>query len=640
MVAIRGQMNDSFDRSSSSMRTVDNNGVTLPDLLQALLGVDFVPYLSPLEQTIPCVEKREEESLRESSSLATFPCTLERDDTLDSSLERSESIAVESIFSIDTPPAEYVEQQSAAAVITPPSKSHSKKHTRGKLSSIFKGIKRGVTPKGSSANDHTKQGFHEEKTPKRTGRRDASPPVIVAAEKTPVVVVGDTTACSCCCSVSELLSKLQTHIGDVQREAAVVKRQAAAIERRMSTLHAETARLRQALEGSASELEREAAALQSTKQVLSRLEEEAQAEEETLEASQWSSPLHQSCEAVRHQSVTVDHDGNLETPPIALSTEVSESCLVDVANTAPRRLSQSNKCSSFMRANDLDLDYSSTTSSLSVSMHSLSCPTSPLHKHLSVEELYFLDNNVGLLLESLFQLGYQVATDESNRFQATRETQRILQNFNIGAGKSGAETMRDSVLTWIGSVNHDGVGHDWPVTKARGIVATTPRELLCFLLDSGQVQRYNKMSQGRDDVVVLQEGIDTTAGESEYGFAGTAKIVRALVKPKMLPKTIEMVSLLYAKPLLLEHDDDSYMIVSRSVWEDDSVIPTSSSSSNLIRSEMLLGVQLVRPVAGGCCELTTITHVLSPGVPAAMAKRLAPNNATKMIREIQALFRS
>jgi hypothetical protein len=167
-------------------------------------------------------------------------------------------------------------------------------------------------------------------------------------------------------------------------------------------------------------------------------------------------------------------------------------------------------------------------------------------------------------------------------------------------------------------------------------VKTPARDLLTFLLDSSQIKKYNKMSQGRFDLLVLQEGVETTAAESEYGFAGDAKIMRSLNKPRMLPKTIEMLSLWYTR--VLEHTPDAYMIVNRSVWENDSA--TTQKSSNLLRCEMLLGVILLRPCKGGeACEMTTITHVYSPGVPEVIAKRMAPGSAAGLIRDIQEQFR-
>lgn len=135
-------------------------------------------------------------------------------------------------------------------------------------------------------------------------------------------------------------------------------------------------------------------------------------------------------------------------------------------------------------------------------------------------------------------------------------------------------------------------------------------------MDSEQLKRYNKMSQGRENVYVLQEGVDTPAEKSAFGLPGDVRIMRALNKPKLLPKTIEMLSLWYTKPV--PDAPDAYMTVSRSVWENSTGTP--KNNNNRIRSEMLLGVNLVRPCPEGC-EFTTITHVFTPGVPEIMAKR-------------------
>jgi hypothetical protein len=169
------------------------------------------------------------------------------------------------------------------------------------------------------------------------------------------------------------------------------------------------------------------------------------------------------------------------------------------------------------------------------------------------------------------------------------------------------------------------------------------------------------MSQGRDDVYILQAGVETKAEESLYGFAGDARILRALNKPKLLPKTMEMLSLWYSQPLA-QHPG-AYMIVSRSVWENErgtthnstspssfSVTDSNQNNNSMLRCEMLLGVQLLRPVTvpssydnkpstmTPACELTTITHVFSTGVPELMAKRAAPSSAANLIRELQTLF--
>ena len=114
---------------------------------------------------------------------------------------------------------------------------------------------------------------------------------------------------------------------------------------------------------------------------------------------------------------------------------------------------------------------------------------------------------------------------------------------------------------------------------------------------------------------------------------------------------IENISLILSHPLVGEDfaaSPGSYICVSRSVFEDDSGEHKCTSST--IRSEMLLGVMLIRPVTRddhglkidgvdeSFSELTTITHVYSPGVPEVLAKRAAPNSAAGMLKSIQSNF--
>jgi len=308
-----------------------------------------------------------------------------------------------------------------------------------------------------------------------------------------------------------------------------------------------------------------------------------------------------------------------------------------------RELKRSSSCS-FMRVSDLDIEEldTSLSSSPSSSSHSSDTPWArPVEEKLSNGEFVFLAENVGLVLDKLTKLGYAICTDESERFTPTRATQRILANKDCRT----KETMEgwpihpwhvptgDDVLLWTGGVHHKGFGHDWPIVKLRGVVRTTPRTLVDVLLDSSKIKTYNKMSQGREDILILQEGVDTTAEESEFGFPGDVKIMRALNKLRLIPKTIEMFSLWYTIPL--EDVPGSYMIVSRSVWENEMGMPTKANG--MLRSEMLLGVQLIRPCPEGC-ELTTISHVYPSGVPEMLAKHMAPITAAGLFRDIQTLF--
>jgi hypothetical protein len=97
----------------------------------------------------------------------------------------------------------------------------------------------------------------------------------------------------------------------------------------------------------------------------------------------------------------------------------------------------------------------------------------------------------------------------------------------------------------------------------------------------------------------------------------------------MLPKAIEMLSLMKTANTI-ENAPGSYMIVSHS--------GEHKCTRNTIRSEMLLGVTLIRPVEEMVCELTTINHVYAPGVPEYLAKKVVPSQASNMLRDLQNIF--
>ena len=376
-------------------------------------------------------------------------------------------------------------------------------------------------------------------------------------------------------------------------------------------------------------------------------------------------------------------------PPEVAPSDVrpnAETALRPRAYTAPPRavLRKSSSSLSFMRVSDLEgpapspqEDARPETGGVGDDQSSLSCSVASLSKDRAgtggSADFYCLDENLPWALDQLWNLAWSVVTDESDRF-------RWAGNGRLGPHNCTVQSMGDltsaslwpvlpwhmpigeHVLLWVGDVLHKGHGHDWPVVKARGLVRCPPRQLAEFLLDSSQVGTYNKISLGRHDVNVLQDSFDITEQDSPYGFPGVAKITRSIVKPRLLPKSIETVSLWHAKPVPTM--PGAFMIVNRSVWDEPSsssgtttgndgeggwtafsLSPSLSSQPQHLRSEMLLGVQLCLPCdntedAGGpgWCELTTITHVLPRGVPELMAKRMAPSSASTMIQNLQAHF--
>jgi hypothetical protein len=608
-------------------------GIRIPSFLQPLLGLEFIPYAP---QHI--VEG-------DSDFLASIEDDLtDFDDLPEDSLETTLEDRVDEIFDLRVALEEPVAESSYT-----PMRKGIKSSIGASFAKALKGRRR--------SEDHKKHA--------------ASP----FKQKTQTIDIE---------WMRQQQAKLSVHqqrLESVQNASQVVQQRAAEIEARVAKVREEALQLQQALELSMQKLQLETQSLELTQDELRHLEHEAVRTAEQMEASVAAirkgtvrsrgnvfSGMRKPSQS-RERSATEDIAGS-RTPRLlsptdatraltrALTGELPETESAPVrarantdprsrANTEPRFLRHSSS-SSFMRVSDLEQRDSSnygsqddldSASSVSSSIHSQAVA----HK-AGCEAFFSIDQDVALILDRLFKLGYEVVTDESDRFTPTRDTQAHLSRY----GRAASEPLKGwplhpwcapqgtDVLAWTGGVPHKGFGHDWPVVKARGIVKTPARDLLTFLLDSSQIKKYNKMSQGRFDLLVLQEGVETTAAESEYGFAGDAKIMRSLNKPRMLPKTIEMLSLWYTR--VLEHTPDAYMIVNRSVWENDSA--TTQKSSNLLRCEMLLGVILLRPCKGGeACEMTTITHVYSPGVPEVIAKRMAPGSAAGLIRDIQEQFR-
>ena len=131
----------------------------------------------------------------------------------------------------------------------------------------------------------------------------------------------------------------------------------------------------------------------------------------------------------------------------------------------------------------------------------------------------------------------------------------------------------------------------------------------------------------------------------------------------ILRRKLELVSLLHAEPLLKNvHGMEGYVIVTRSVWENEDDLPPGNnrdgggSANDNVRSEMLLGVNLIRKVfvdtddegvenqEGGrrgkkvVSEFTTVTHFQTPGMPTIGAKQFGMKSASNYLYNIRKQF--
>jgi hypothetical protein len=252
-----------------------------------------------------------------------------------------------------------------------------------------------------------------------------------------------------------------------------------------------------------------------------------------------------------------------------------------------------------------------------------------------------------MIVNALTQRGLQCIVDDNDMWIPDRSTQRILSMYHpsssspkIGTGMPRWYNVMDKdILLWSGHFDTDMYGSDLPLIKARGLIPCSAIDLMELLMDSSQVKAYNKMSVGRTDEWIIQPGIDANIGET--------KVLRSLSKIPLIRKPIEFWTLMHSRCLQAPPHMKGYVVVSRSLWEEENMVPTMETrgtgmvNSTTIRSEVLLSVNLIRVMDESgteCCELTTMNHMYSPCAPSIGAKQLALKAAYNFIRDLQLYF--
>ncbi|KAL7468146.1 hypothetical protein ACHAXS_008366 [Conticribra weissflogii] len=263
------------------------------------------------------------------------------------------------------------------------------------------------------------------------------------------------------------------------------------------------------------------------------------------------------------------------------------------------------------------------------------------------------------VIDALFEKGLEFAMDESDRWIPVRDTENFLtkrakqmENGTFDSqqpiGKWQNAASGKQVLVWYCPYPHDGHGSEYPVVKARGLIPSSALEIARLLLDSDRVKQYNKMSLGRTDEQSFATGVERVEKCPATGITGEAKIVRSKSQPPLVRKPIELRILLHARRLTSEEEERKhgarYLTIARSVWETpDGTTDAEDLAST--RCEMLLGVNLIRELnvphfdnGEKICELTTITHAVSPGIPLLIGKRVGLAAAGKYISDIRNVF--
>jgi hypothetical protein len=190
----------------------------------------------------------------------------------------------------------------------------------------------------------------------------------------------------------------------------------------------------------------------------------------------------------------------------------------------------------------------------------------------------------------------------------------------------------DNVLVWSGQFKHGYYGSDLPAVRACGIVNMSPQSLMELLVDSSRVKEYNKLSLGRTDLVTFDGNLQTPG---PFGNSVT-KVMKSVTKPPLIRKTLVFVSLLHAKELV---DGSGYLIVTRAVHHHKEEEEEDTAIGNVVKSEILMGVNLIRKIEGqpSRCLMINVNHIRSPMVPLMVAKRIGISSAVNFINDVRSL---
>ncbi len=223
------------------------------------------------------------------------------------------------------------------------------------------------------------------------------------------------------------------------------------------------------------------------------------------------------------------------------------------------------------------------------------------------------------------------------------------------------KALEKEILLWSGSMdskdknnNPTNYAQKIPCFRAHGIIPSTgPRELAELLLDSSRVKLYNKFSNGRNDVLVFQNGLDIINGK--YGN-GSLKVVQSETSVPFSGNKIKMSTLLHARPIELQlggmnafksentnindqgnlnanKNYDAYIIVSRSVCSHEEMTNTMKTSKNKnsahatpgSRNEIMWGINILHEIPGypNKTGLISFTQANSSAVPNFLAQKVS-----------------
>ena len=246
-------------------------------------------------------------------------------------------------------------------------------------------------------------------------------------------------------------------------------------------------------------------------------------------------------------------------------------------------------------------------------------------------------------VNKLARSGLFMATQDGNEnpwveWKPTKDTEKALEQ-----GSSLRAMLEDgTVAVYIGKAKEQSDGGSYfgshlPIIKSQSILPLSAEEVADLLMDSSRVKVYNKISLGRDDIKVMDD---------------KTKIVRNLTQPPVAKSNMLSITLMHSRRLNEQDGDlvnsmkdpitkksivasssslsDGYLVVSRAV-----PAAASPDDGDLVRNDILLGVNLLQEIGPNECLMTAVTHVYSPSLPTMLASRFGVKGAVNFVNDVR-----
>jgi hypothetical protein len=210
--------------------------------------------------------------------------------------------------------------------------------------------------------------------------------------------------------------------------------------------------------------------------------------------------------------------------------------------------------------------------------------------------------------------------------------------------------LEKEVLVWTGTLqckdskncsNTSSFGSDAPMVRARGIICgMTPLALVKLLLDSTQVKRYNRWSNGRIDDCIYQDLFDYEAQKGDFGV-GISKIVKSESNLPFIQKKLTLTTLMHARKLTIKCGNEGpiFLMVSRSVHVEQDQQQQPLYVTNNENDELLIGVNFIQAVPGhpDKAELISVSHMKCSMVPNFLQKKFAIGGVKEFYDKLRSL---